>query len=99
MSMGELSRALLVSNGNVTGIVKSLAGDGQLTVTAMVGDRRRSVVQLTEKGRRDFARQAAAHHDWIDGLVRGLPPRDRDDLYMLLGRLRLSLGAATGGKP
>ena len=46
MTMGELSRALLVSNGNVTGIVKTLARDGFVALEPLPGDRRVSVVTL-----------------------------------------------------
>ena len=99
MTMGELSRALLVSNGNVTGIVRKLADDGLVAVEPLPGDRRSQVARLTDAGRRHFAGLAGAHHDWIDALLAGLSPAERDGLYEALGRLRLSIGAAAEEVP
>lgn len=94
MAMGELSRALLVSNGNITAIVQKLAKDGHVTIAALPSDRRSSIVRLTDGGRLHFATLARAHHDWIDGLLDGLGPEDRESLYTALGALKLSLGNA-----
>jgi DNA-binding MarR family transcriptional regulator len=94
MTMGSLSRALLVSNGNVTGVVKALAEDGLVTVEALAHDRRSSLARLTPAGRSHFAGLARAHHDWIDELMAGVPADEREHLYRALGRLKLSLGAA-----
>lgn len=96
MTMGELSRALLVSNGNVTAIVRKLAESGDVTVAPLESDRRASLVRLTRQGRRHFERLAAAHHDWIDGLLDGLGAGDRRTLYAALGRLKLSLDQSQG---
>lgn len=98
MTMGELSRALLVSNGNVTGVVRALAGDGLVSVEAQPHDRRSSLARLTPAGRAHFDRLARAHHDWIDELMAGVPADERDRLHDALGRLKLSLGAATNGE-
>jgi DNA-binding MarR family transcriptional regulator len=94
MTMGELSRALLVSNGNVTAIVRKLAEGGHVTVAPLPSDRRASVVTLTAQGRRHFGKLAAAHHDWIDGLLAGLGPSQRRTLYAALGDLKVSLDRA-----
>lgn len=94
MAMGELSRALLVSNGNVTAIVQKLAKDGHVTIAAHPADRRSSIVHLTAAGRHHFAAVARAHHGWIDGLLAGVGADDRETLYTMLGQLKLSLGQA-----
>lgn len=94
LTMGELSRALLVSNGNITAIVRTLATDGQVTVAPMPTDRRTSIVRLTPAGKRHFATLAQAHHAWIDDLFAGLSRIDRDALYSALGHLKVSLGNA-----
>jgi DNA-binding MarR family transcriptional regulator len=94
MTMGELSRALLVSNGNVTAIVRKLAESGHVTVAPLESDRRASIVRLTDNGRRHFQKLADAHHDWIDGLMAGLRAGERRSLYDGLGRLKLSLDRA-----
>lgn len=69
LKMSELSGVLRVSNGNVTGIVDRLVDDGLMVRIAVPGDRRASRVRLTQKGREEFARQAAAHEGWINAML------------------------------
>ena len=94
MTMSELSRALLVSNGNVTAIVRKLSEDGYVSTAALPSDRRSWIAQLTPEGRRYFSALAKAHQDWVDGLLAGLGQQDRETLYSALGQLKLSLGQA-----
>ena len=91
MTMGALSRALLVSNGNVTQLVQKLAKDGLVRIAPSPADRRASIVRLTAKGRRDFAALAAAHHDWIDRLLAGMDGGARESLYHALGELKRAI--------
>lgn len=95
MTMGELSRALLVSNGNVTAIIQSLRRDALVITTQHPADKRSSVVSLTDAGRTHFTEMAAAHHSWLDDLFSRLAPDERDGLYAALGHLKSSLGEAT----
>ncbi|RWF07609.1 MAG: MarR family transcriptional regulator, partial [Mesorhizobium sp.] len=69
MLMSDLSRFLLVSNGNVTGIVDRLVSEGLVTRARRNGDRRTSMVRLTEEGSKAFAVIAAAHESWIGELL------------------------------
>ena len=54
--MGELSRHLMVSNGNVTGIVERLVADGLVERLPVEGDRRAILVRLTPTGAAAFGR-------------------------------------------
>lgn len=72
MKMSELSGALRVSNGNVTGIVDRLVDDGYATRAAVEGDRRASRISLTGAGRAEFDRQAAEHERWINEMLAGV---------------------------
>ena len=72
MKMSQLSRMLMVSNGNVTGIVDRLSEDGLLIREAVPGDRRAARVRLTRKGAEEFATQVAAHQGWLDELLADL---------------------------
>jgi DNA-binding MarR family transcriptional regulator len=99
MTMGALSRALLVSNGNVTQLVQKLARDGLVRMTTSPADRRASIVRLTPKGRAEFAGLAAAHHDWIDALVAGMDAPARENLYQALGDLKRSIAKGQAGGP
>lgn len=76
LKMSQLSGVLRVSNGNVTGVVDRLVVDGIVVRAAVVGDRRASLVQLTDKGHREFATQAAAHETWIDNMLSEFGPDD-----------------------
>jgi DNA-binding MarR family transcriptional regulator len=91
MNMGALSRALLVSNGNVTQLVQRLAKDGLVGITPSPEDRRASIVRLTPEGRAEFATLAAAHHDWVDALLAGMDAAEREILYSALGALKRSI--------
>ncbi|HEX3505396.1 MAG TPA: MarR family transcriptional regulator [Xanthobacteraceae bacterium] len=80
MLMSEISRYLMVSNGNVTGIVDRLVSDGFAVRSQRNGDRRTSFISLTGKGRAFFAEMAAAHEQWVDELLSGISVRDADQL-------------------
>lgn len=88
MLMSELSRALMVSNGNITGIVDRLAGEGLIARTRRNGDRRTSIVRLTPGGFRYFKRIAAVHEGWVDELLGMYSPREVDQLSQLLKPLK-----------
>lgn len=91
MTMGALSRALLVSSGNVTQLVQKLQKDGLVRIAPSPADRRASIVRLTPRGQGEFAGLAAAHHDWIDGLLAGVDAETRESLYSALGALKRSI--------
>ncbi|MBP0482112.1 MarR family transcriptional regulator [Sagittula sp. M10.9X] len=76
LRMSELSGVLRVSNGNVTGIVDRLAEEGLVVRVQVPGDRRASLVRLTQKGREVFAAQAEAHEAWIDELLADFTPEE-----------------------
>ena len=80
MLMSEISRFLMVSNGNVTGIVDRLVADGFVARAQRNGDRRTSFITLTRKGRAAFADMAAAHENWIDELLGGVSVRDAEQM-------------------
>jgi DNA-binding MarR family transcriptional regulator len=88
MLMSEISRFLLVSNGNVTGIVDRLVQDRLVVRAQRDGDRRTSFVRLTAKGRAAFAEMAAAHEAWIDELLGRIAARDAEQLSMKLKSFR-----------
>lgn len=72
MLMSDLSRFLLVSNGNVTGIVDRLVSDGYVVRTKRDGDRRTSIVRLTPVGIASFQTMAEAHETWVAELLSGI---------------------------
>lgn len=96
MTMGQLSQELLVSNGNVTGVVQTLARDNYISIVQSPTDGRASIVRLTQLGRECFSGIAEAHHEWIDMMLEGLTRDQRVALYDLLGALKISLADDKG---
>jgi DNA-binding MarR family transcriptional regulator len=71
LTMGELSARLMVTGGNVTGIVDQLEAEGHVVRTPHPDDRRAVAVRLTPAGVRLFRRMAATHERWIVELLAG----------------------------
>jgi DNA-binding MarR family transcriptional regulator len=74
MTMTELSRLLMVSNGNVTGIVDRLVADKFVQRKAPAEDRRSIIVRLTQKGVTQFEAMARVHEEWVDNLLSDFDP-------------------------
>jgi DNA-binding MarR family transcriptional regulator len=91
LKMGELSRRMLVTGGNVTGIVDQLERAGLIVRAEDPADRRAYLVKLTKEGRRLFAQMAAQHESWIVSLFSGIPKREQRALNESLLRLRAQL--------
>lgn len=87
LMMSQLSRKLKVSNGNVTGIVERLVAEGLVLRTIPDGDRRASIVRLTEKGRAEFERLAAVHNGWVDAMLADFSAEEAATVIHLLDRL------------
>src|SRR5918994_1493767 len=87
LTMSELSRRLLVSNGNTTTVVGRLELDGLVTRTPSTTDRRVVHVALTEAGRRHFDELAAQHEARLDSLFGGVSAAEVDVLEEFLQRL------------
>ncbi len=80
MTMTDLSRQLLVSNGNTTTVVDRLEADGFVDRAADADDRRIVRVELTAAGRQHFDQLASGHEARVDELFGGM---DADDLAAL----------------
>ncbi|MCA0324575.1 MAG: MarR family transcriptional regulator [Proteobacteria bacterium] len=88
MRMNELSRRLMVTGGNVTGITDQLQSEGLVERAEVEGDRRVYLVRLTPKGRRQFNAMARAHEAWIVEAFQALDAREIDTLHRLLGKVK-----------
>ena len=96
MTMTELSRVLMVSNGNSTGIIERLVADGFVAREAIPGDRRGVRVRLTAEGSARFANMADVHEGWVDEL---LSEFDKAEAEVLIGHLDgLASRIRDGGK-
>ena len=96
LKMSELSRRLMVTGGNVTGLTDQLVAEGLVVRRGMPGDRRAYNVRLTPKGKRQFEAMAAEHEAWIVALFDGFSAQERDALRESLSRLKIALAPALG---
>jgi DNA-binding MarR family transcriptional regulator len=93
LTMGQLSRSIMVSNGNVTAVVNRLLEDGWIARTSEKADRRVATVRLSRKGRQAFLKMAQTHEQWIDHMFAGLSDERIDELMRQLSELRASIEA------
>ncbi len=93
LNMSELSRRLMVSGGNVTGLTDQLEKEGLVARTDDPEDRRAYTVKLTAAGRTRFARMAAMHEQWAIELFAGLSSSEKTQVHRLLAKLKLHLGS------
>lgn len=96
LKMGELSRRMMVTGGNVTGVTDMLEREGLVVRAPDPADRRALRVRLTPTGRRVFRAMAAEHERWIIDAFAGLTAREASTLADLLGRLKASVRSTEG---
>lgn len=65
IKMSDLSQALMVTNGNLTGITDQLVKDGFIERFKLATDRRNSFLTLTAAGKAELAKINAAYNDWV----------------------------------
>ncbi len=87
VTMSELSRMLLVSNGNATTVVDRLENDGLVRRTPSETDRRTVFVALTPEGLRQFEGLATQHEAEVSQLFANLSEADLDVLTDILKRM------------
>jgi len=85
LPMGELSRMLLISNGNATDVVSRLEAEDMVVRTPCDQDRRTVRVALTPAGRAAFEAMALGHEQELNRLLGAL---DEDDLERMREGLR-----------
>ena len=88
LKMNELSRRMMVTGGNVTGITDQLVAEGLVDRVDVQGDRRAYRVRLTTKGRKMFHEMANQHESWIVEAFAGLSDKDVATLYKMLGKVK-----------
>lgn len=88
LKMNELSRRMMVTGGNVTGITDQLVAEGLVERIDVAGDRRAYRVRLTPKGRKLFNEMARQHESWIVDAFAALSAKDITTLYRLLGKVK-----------
>ncbi len=97
MTLSDLSKRMMVSNGNLTGLVDRLVASGHLDRRVSQSDRRAQVIRLTPLGRDEFRAMAAEHEGWIAGLFGDLTRKEQADLMRLLAKTKISARRAIAG--
>ena len=93
LTMSELSRELMVSNGNITGVIDRLVRMQLVERRRPDHDRRIQQIALTPAGAREFRRMAGRHAEWVNDMLDGLSQKDMRQLQALLLKTRDSIGA------
>jgi DNA-binding MarR family transcriptional regulator len=88
LKMNELSRRMMVTGGNVTGITDQLVAEGLVERVDVEGDRRAWRVRLTPRGRRLFNDMAQQHEAWIVDAFAALNAKEIAQLHKLLGKVK-----------
>ena len=88
MTLSDVSKRMMVSNGNVTGLVERLVVSGHLDRRTSVTDRRVQMIRLTKVGRAEFRKMAAEHETWIADMFSELMPKEVRELMRLLAKTK-----------
>jgi len=91
LTMSDLSRRLMVTNGNLTSLIGRLVREGLVKRETLPTDRRTQIVRLTAAGKRSLDAMTSEHQQWIDSLFSELTSADRARLFELLGKLKTSV--------
>ena len=98
MTLGQLSQRMMVSNGNVTGLVERLVVQGLVDRRSSPNDRRSQIVSLRPEGRRVFRAMARANADWMGEMFADLSSAEAETLMRLLGKAKGSARKAMRGE-
>jgi DNA-binding MarR family transcriptional regulator len=85
LTMSELSQHLVVSNGNITGVIDRLEREKFLKRVRSSEDRRVQYIQLTDSGKKRFTAIAAEHEVWVADLFSAL---SRDEVDQMINTLK-----------
>ncbi len=88
LRMGELSRRMMVTGGNVTGIADQLEKEKLVERVLDRNDRRSFSVKLTPEGLVSFKKMAQVHEQWVDELMQGLQVEEKHLLIQLLSKVK-----------
>ncbi|MVW62114.1 MarR family transcriptional regulator [Massilia sp. NEAU-DD11] len=98
LRMGELSKRMMVTGGNVTGIAGQLEREELVLRVPDPQDGRAFVLKLTPRGRTAFAQMAAVHQGWVADLFGDVSPDDKARMIALLDTMKPQLNAQLSDK-
>lgn len=92
LTMSQLSKELMVTNGNVTGIIDRLEKSDFVERNRAEHDRRVQYIRLTAHGRKEFRKMARRNERWLNEMFAELTVADMTSLQKLLLKTRNSVG-------
>jgi DNA-binding MarR family transcriptional regulator len=95
--MGELSKRLMVTTGNITQLADPLEIEGLVERATEPDNRRACRIRLTAKGRKRFDIVARAHESWIAELFSGLSRQDKRQLFAAFAKHKAFLATHIDG--
>lgn len=91
-TMSQVSHRLMISNGNLTGVVDRLLREGLVRREVAAHDRRVQLLSLTPAGSERFRAMAGEHAAWLEELFSALPRNALDqtleDMHALRDQVR-----------
>lgn len=96
LSMGDLSKRLMVTGGSVTGLADRLEREELVERFTLPGDRRTHFLRLTPTGRESFQAMAARYEAWLVDILAALGREETAQLMTLLAQLKRSARLAAG---
>lgn len=87
LPLGQLSRILRVTGGNITGLVQRLLTDALITKSISSEDRRSFIVRLTPKGKALFQKAAAIHQKHLRECFENVSARELNEALSILRSL------------
>jgi DNA-binding MarR family transcriptional regulator len=96
LSMRDLSERLMVSKGNVSGLIARMEREGLLNRATDPEDRRVQIMRLSGRGKAVFDAVKPIHHEGLRMLMRNVESGELATLYDLLSTLKTS---AANNKP
>jgi DNA-binding MarR family transcriptional regulator len=91
LTMGELSSQLMVTSGNVTGVIDGMAADKLVERRPHETDRRSIIISVTPEGRNLFAKVRAAMSKWMSEAMADMTDAEIEQLIRLFGKLKHSV--------
>ena len=88
LRMGELSKRMMVTGGNVTGITDQLEQENLVVRVPDPKDGRAFSVKLTPAGRKAFTQMAEVHESWVAELLQDISQEDKGQLIELLSQMK-----------
>jgi DNA-binding MarR family transcriptional regulator len=88
LTMGELTRWLMVTKGNLTGIAERLSEDGLIKRQPTPTDRRSFVVTLTKKGKKSYQEMEEEYENLLDILFSDISLDDSDMFTGVLTKVK-----------